>query len=211
MKSIKSTISEHNQVLESSMRRIENSFWPACAICISALQNDKKLLICGNGGSAADAQHFAAELVGRFEKERRGWPAISLCADTSILTAVGNDYGFEKCFTRQVQALGQRGDVLIAISTSGNSPNIVNVAGMAGKMGIKVIGLTGQGGGRLKNLADVLFPVASNRTARIQEIHEICLHAMAEAIETTLFSSNGESINDDGQVCITCRQSGTVA
>lgn len=211
MKSIKSTIFEHKQVLETSMRLIENSFWPACAICISALQNGKKLLICGNGGSAADAQHFAAELVGRFEKERRGWPVISLSADTSIITAVGNDYGFEKCFTRQVEALGRKGDVLIAISTSGNSPNIINVVGMARQMGIKVVGLTGEGGGKLKALADVLFQVASKRTARIQEIHEICLHAMAEAIETALFNTNGESIDDDGQACIHSRQSCTVA
>lgn len=185
-------VAEHNQVLGDSLASFEKNFDPALAVCIHCLQNQGKLMICGNGGSAADAQHFAAELVGRYEKERSPWPAVALCVDTSIITALGNDYGFEQVFARQVKALGRAGDVLVALSTSGNSPNVVRAAKAALEIGIKVIAMTGEGGGALAELADVLFAVPSRRTARIQEVHEICLHALAQAIETGLTNATAE-------------------
>lgn len=179
-------VSEHNQVLGDSLASFEKNFDTALDVCIHCLQNQGKLMICGNGGSAADAQHFAAELVGRYEKERSPWPAVALCVDTSIITALGNDYGFEQVFARQVKALGRAGDVLVALSTSGNSTNVVRAAEAAREMAIKVIALTGEGGGALADLADILFAVPSRRTARIQEVHEICLHGLAQAIEIEL-------------------------
>lgn len=185
-------VAEHNQVLGDSLASFEKNFDPALAVCIHCLQNQGKLMICGNGGSAADAQHFAAELVGRYEKERSPWPAVALCVDTSIITALGNDYGFEQVFARQVKALGRAGDVLVALSTSGNSPNVVRAAEAAREMAIKVIAMTGEGGGALAELADVLFAVPSRRTARIQEVHEICLHGLAQAIETGLTNARAE-------------------
>ncbi|MGB9499113.1 MAG: D-sedoheptulose 7-phosphate isomerase [Dissulfuribacterales bacterium] len=184
MRKFRDIVQEHNQVLEAALEPFEQNFKPARDLCLEALQKKKKLLVCGNGGSAADAQHFAAELVGRYEKERKGWPALALSTDTSVITAIANDYGFEQIFARQVQALGHQGDVLIAISTSGNSPNVLHAASTAKQLGMKVIAITGEGGGQLRALADVLFAVPSNHTARIQEIHEICLHALAETIET---------------------------
>lgn len=177
---------EHEQVIKQSLPAIEKSFQAAVELCVTALQDGNKILICGNGGSAADAQHFAAELVGRFERERNAWPAIALSTDTSILTAVANDYGFKECFARQVKALGRKGDVLIGISTSGNSENVLAAAEAAGGIGMGLISLTGEGGGRLGSLADVTFAAASKRTARIQEVHAICLHALCEFIENEL-------------------------
>lgn len=184
MRKFKDIVQEHNQVLEAALEPFEQNFKPALDLCLSALQKGKKLLVCGNGGSAADAQHFAAELVGRYEKERKGWPALALSTDTSVITAIANDYGFEQIFARQIQALGHQGDVLIAISTSGHSPNVLQAASSAKQLGMKVIAITGEGGGQLGSLADVLFAVPSKHTARIQEVHEICLHALAETIET---------------------------
>lgn len=186
MRTFSDIAAEHNRVLKAALEPFEQGFDPALAICTRAMQNQGKLLICGNGGSAADAQHFAAELVGRYERERAAWPAVALCVDTSIITALGNDYGFDQIFARQVCALGRSGDVLIAISTSGNSINVVKAAEAAGQLGMQVIAFTGQGGGKLGDLADVVFAVPSTHTARIQEVHGICLHALAEAIETEL-------------------------
>ncbi|MCD6584742.1 MAG: D-sedoheptulose 7-phosphate isomerase [Desulfobacteraceae bacterium] len=186
MRKFRDIVHEHNQVLETAIEPFEQNFIPARDLCLRALQNGKKLLVCGNGGSAADAQHFAAELVGRYEKERKGWPALALSTDTSVISAIANDYGFEQIFARQVQALGHQGDVLIAISTSGNSPNVLQAANTARQHGMKIIAFTGEGGGRLGALVDVLFAVPSKHTARVQEIHEICLHALAETIETEL-------------------------
>jgi D-sedoheptulose 7-phosphate isomerase len=197
MNTIQNIINEHKQILKASIKNIEKSFLRAHNLCLSSLQNDKKLLICGNGGSAADAQHFAAELVGRFEKERKGLPAVALTTDSSIITAIANDYGFEECFARQVQALGQSGDVLIVISTTGNSPNIIKASQAAKQIGIKIIGLTGEGGGTLRSIADELFTVPSNRKARIQEIHEIYLHALAETIEVSLIQNTEQPDEPD--------------
>ena len=124
---------------------------------VSSIKNNGKILIAGNGGSAADAQHFAAEIVGRFVKERKGYPAIALTTDTSILTAVGNDYGYDAVFSRQVEALGNENDVFIGISTSGNSKNIIEAISVAKNQGMKVVGLTGRDGGKMKELCDISF------------------------------------------------------
>ncbi len=153
---------------------------------VSAIAGHGKILICGNGGSAADAQHFAAELIGRFERERRPWPAIALTTDSSILTAVGNDYGFEDVFARQVQGLGNTGDLLIGISTSGNSPNVLRAAAVARQMGMGTIGLLGGNGGRLAAEVDHAVVIPGRGTARIQEAHILILHFWAASIESAL-------------------------
>ncbi len=154
--------------------------------CITA---GGKVLTCGNGGSAADAQHFAAEFVGRFERERPGLAAVALTTDTSILTAIGNDYDFNSIFSKQVQALGAPGDVLLAISTSGNSANVVAAVEAAHTKEMSVIGLTGHGGGKLRDMlleTDVLICVPHDRTARIQEVHLLVLHCLCDAVDLQL-------------------------
>jgi len=143
-----------------------------------------KILICGNGGSAADAQHFAAELLCHFEKERLGFPAIALSTDTSILTAWSNDYSFETVFARQVKTLGKPGDLLVAISTSGNSTNVVNAVEEARELGIFTIGLLGKDGGRLKNMVEIPIVTPSNRTAFVQECHIMVYHFWCECLES---------------------------
>ncbi len=154
-----------------------------CLLCQTALQNGNKILIAGNGGSAADAQHIAAELVGRFMAERRGLPAIALTTDTSILTSVGNDYGFNSIFARQIQAFAKPDDIFIAISTSGNSSNIIEAAIEATKCGSKVIGLLGKSGGEMKDLVDLPIIIDSDNTARIQEMHILIGHILCEYID----------------------------
>ncbi|XRO75820.1 D-sedoheptulose 7-phosphate isomerase [Methanocaldococcus sp. 28A] len=165
----------------------EENLKKAIEIILEALKNGNKILICGNGGSAADAQHFAAEIVGRFKLERKGLPAIALTTDTSILTAIGNDYGFKKIFERQVEALGKKGDVLIGISTSGNSENVIRAVNKAKEMKIYTIGLLGKGGGNLKDIVDLALIVPSNDTARIQECHLTIYHVICEEVEKRLF------------------------
>lgn len=159
----------------------------ATEISIAALRAGRKLLFCGNGGSAADAQHWAGELVSRFHYDRPGLPAIALTTDSSILTAIGNDYGYDRVFARQVEALGVAGDVLVAISTSGNSPNVVAAIEAARGQGLATIGFTGQGGGRMAALCDVCIRIPSTSTPRIQEGHEVLGHAVCALIEATLF------------------------
>lgn len=153
-----------------------------------AFKRGNKILLCGNGGSAADAQHIAAEFIARFKRERKSLPAIALTTDTSILTAVGNDYSYERVFARQVEGLGAAGDLLIAISTSGNSKNVLEAAKTARSLGLKVIGFTGKSGGALKALSNLIFQAASDETPRIQEMHITALHAVSEAVEDALFS-----------------------
>lgn len=149
----------------------------------AAINAGKKVIIAGNGGSAADAQHFACELVGRFLKEREGIPAIALTTDTSILTSIGNDYGFDSVFSRQINAIGNKGDVFIGISTSGNSKNIINAFKECKKKGIITIALVGKDGGLMKSLADYVVLVPINETPRVQEIHTMTIHMMCEMIE----------------------------
>lgn len=154
-----------------------------------ALTNNGKVLACGNGGSAADAQHFAAELIGRFERERPGLPAIALTTDSSILTAVANDYDFNQIFAKQVRALGQPGDVLLAITTSGNSANILAAVEQAHEREMTVIALTGKGGGRMNDAlfdTDLHICVPSERTARIQEVHLLTIHCLCDGIDAML-------------------------
>ena len=148
------------------------------------LKRGCRILVCGNGGSAADAQHFAAELSGRYVKERRALAGIALTVDTSALTAIGNDYGFDQVFSRQVEALGRPGDLLVGISTSGNSPNIIKAVEAAQALGLRTLALVGRDGGRLKTLADDALVVPSAVTARIQEIHMMTYHFWCEALDT---------------------------
>lgn len=174
---------EHAEVLARVRQELIGELRRAAVLAEDALRRGGKLLVFGNGGSAADAQHFSAELVGRFERERRGLPALALTANTSSVTAVGNDYGYDRVFERQVEAFASAGDVLVAISTSGNSENVVRAARLGRALGCAVIALTGQGGGKLAVESDVLVAIPSKRVSRIQEMHEICLHSLAEWIE----------------------------
>jgi D-sedoheptulose 7-phosphate isomerase len=154
---------------------------------------DGKILACGNGGSAADAQHFAAELVGRFERERPELPAIALTTDTSLLTAIANDYSFEQIFAKQVRALGAKGDVLLAISTSGNSPNVIAAITAAHEREMRIVALTGKGGGRVGELLapeDVHLCVPHTRTMRIQEVHLLTIHCLCDVVDATLLGDD---------------------
>ncbi len=166
------------------IRDIRESVFKAALMLSEAIKNGGKIMICGNGGSAADAQHLAAEIVGRFETERRAYPAIALTTDTSILTAVANDYSYDEIFARQVEALGARGDVLVGLSTSGNSGNVIKAVKTAHGRGVATVALCGKDGGELKGLADCAIVVPSGVTARIQEIHIMLLHFFAMIIET---------------------------
>jgi D-sedoheptulose 7-phosphate isomerase len=158
----------------------------AAALIAQCLRSGEKLLFFGNGGSAADAQHLAAEFVGRFQVERRALPAIALTTDSSILTAVGNDYGFDQIFARQVQALGRPGDVAIGISTSGNSPNVTSAIKQAAKQDLKTIGLAGKDGGSLAKCVDISIIIASTNVARVQECHITIGHILCELVEDDL-------------------------
>jgi D-sedoheptulose 7-phosphate isomerase len=158
---------------------------------VGALGAGRKVLVCGNGGSAADSQHFVAELVGRYTRQRRAWPALALTTDTSILTAVGNDYGFERIFARQVEAHGQPGDVLIGISTSGGSPDVLAAIETARARGLVTIGLTGRDGGALGRAVDIHLNVASPSTARTQEVHTTLLHVLCDLVERELVEIDG--------------------
>jgi D-sedoheptulose 7-phosphate isomerase len=168
----------------------------AIELMFNALSNGNKILACGNGGSAGDAQHFAAELVGRFERERFPLPAISLSTDTSIITAVGNDYSFNEIFSKQVQALGQAGDILLAISTSGNSGNVLAAVEAALEREMRIVALTGKDGGKLGKLlteADVHINVPHARTARIQEVHLVAIHSICDGLDVALFGEEDAS------------------
>jgi D-sedoheptulose 7-phosphate isomerase len=156
----------------------------------TALRAGGKILWCGNGGSAGDSQHLAAEIVGRYKRNRRGLPSVALTTDTSILTAVANDYGFEAVFARQVEALAEPGDVLVGISTSGNSGNVLCAMESARARGVVTVGFTGAGGGKLAALSDYLFAVASQETARIQEAHILAGHMLCDWIELDWIESS---------------------
>jgi D-sedoheptulose 7-phosphate isomerase len=160
----------------------------ACASMMAlALQKDRKILLFGNGGSAADCQHIAAEFVNRFQIERKPLPAIALTTDTSIITSIGNDYAFEDIFFKQVQALGKTGDIALGISTSGNSPNVIKAVQEAKKIGLSIVGFSGNKG-KLKDLSDIPFCVASDTTARIQEVHILLAHILCDLTERILFN-----------------------
>jgi D-sedoheptulose 7-phosphate isomerase len=182
-------IRQHFEDSAELKRVAVNELAAPIAQAIELMTAARKLLICGNGGSAADSQHMAAELVGRFEQERPELAAIALSTDTSVLTAVANDYGFEQVFARQVRALGREGDVLVAISTSGGSPNVLAAVHAAQERGLAVVALTGRGGGAigasLRN-GDIHLCVPHERTARIQEIHHLIIHCLCDGIDASL-------------------------
>jgi D-sedoheptulose 7-phosphate isomerase len=163
----------------------------AAELLVETLRGGGKILSCGNGGSAADAQHFAAELVNRFEMERPPLAAVALSTDTSSLTSIANDYAYQQVFSKPLRALGRRGDALLAISTSGNSGNVLEAMQAAHELGIRVVALTGNGGGRMAAAlqpGDVHLCVPHKKTARIQEVHLVCIHCLCDAIDTLLFS-----------------------
>jgi D-sedoheptulose 7-phosphate isomerase len=187
---IRQHFQESAQVKLQAAEELAEPISQAVEIMFTALSNGNKILACGNGGSAADCQHFAAELVGRFERERLPLPALALTTDTSILTAVGNDYGFREVYAKQVQAFGQSGDVLLALSTSGNSANVVAAIEAAVERDMRIIALTGKGGGVMGELmseADVHICVPHDRTARIQEVHALTIHILCDGIDVALF------------------------
>jgi len=177
------------QLKLSSIEKLAGPIAEAIETMVAALASDRKILACGNGGSAGDAQHLAAELIGRFERERPELAALALTTDSSILTAVANDYRFEEVFSKQVRGLGQAGDVLVAISTSGNSANVIAAIDAAHERGLKVVALTGKGGGRIADMladGDVHLCVPHERTARIQEVHLLIIHCLCDGIDTVL-------------------------
>ena len=176
------SIQDHAKVIDQ-LKLQQELFENVAHHMIGAIRDGKKVLWCGNGGSAADSQHLAAELVGRFRRERRAWPSIALTTDTSILTAVGNDYGYDAIFARQVEALCQAGDVLVGLSTSGNSPNVCNAIQCARSIGAYTVGMTGEDGGQLAAMADLCLRVASRSTARIQECHILFGHLLCDRME----------------------------
>lgn len=187
---IEKTLNAHIETFQTVLKTQISQISDCAEIIFDAFSKGNKVLICGNGGSAADAQHIAAEWVGRYETERVALPAIALTTDTSALTALANDYSFEKIFARQVEALAQPGDILIAISTSGNSPNVISAVMTARAKGCKVIGLTGADGKKLASLCDRCILVPARRTARIQEAHITIGHIWCEIIDERLKSKN---------------------
>ena len=183
---ITSRVLESIHVKEETLKTNLDNIIQMVEILIQALKSGGKILFFGNGGSAADSQHIAAEFIGRFQQERKSFAAIALTTDTSILTALGNDYGFDCIFSRQLEGLGKPGDVVMAYSTSGNSKNVLEGVKKAKQMGIKVLSFTGCGGGKLAPLSDVSLIVSSDNTARIQESHICFSHIICEIVENRL-------------------------
>ena len=194
MINIENRITRHFQDSVETKQRVAVALTPRIAaashLMVNSLKNGGKILACGNGGSAGDSQHFAAELIGRFERERAELAAIALTTDSSILTAVANDYSFDEIFSKQVRGLGKSGDILFAISTSGNSRNVVAAIEAAHLKGMHVVGMTGRNGGKIADLmksSDVLLNVDSQLTTRIQEVHLLTLHCLCDAIDNLMF------------------------
>jgi D-sedoheptulose 7-phosphate isomerase len=185
---IAAQLAAHREVIA----RVERELSPLIAEMVTLLAETfargGKLLVVGNGGSAADAQHFAAEIVGRFKMERKGLPAIALTTDTSILTAIGNDYGFDRVFSRQVEALAAPGDLIVGISTSGNSPNVLQALELAREKGCCTVGLLGKDGGTIKDVCDLALIVPTSDTPRVQEGHITIIHIVCDLLEKTMFA-----------------------
>ena len=179
---IENEFSEHLKVAQN-MSTLTNQVEVAAQLCIDSLNNGGKILIFGNGGSAADAQHIAAELVGRYKVERRGLPAIALTTDTSALTSIGNDYGYDRVFDRQVEALANKGDMAIGISTGGSSGNVISALKLAKEMGCRTIGFSGRDGGEMNTLCDVNLVVPAQDTPRIQEMHIVIGHTICHLVD----------------------------
>lgn len=183
---IRESFAEHRQVVATAADRVGPALEEAVRTVCDCLDSGGRVWTMGNGGSAAQAQHVAAELVGRFQRDREGWSAVALTADTSTLTSIANDSGFEQVFARQVRALARSGDVVLGLSTSGNSPNVVEGADAAQAVGCVVVGMTGEHGGRLAQACDVLLAVPSRNVARIQEVHQLYVHLLVEGVEDRL-------------------------
>ena len=181
-----SEMDEHEQVLGATREALREPFARLVAVCLKAVRNGNKIVFFGNGGSAADAQHLATELAVRYERDRAPIAALALTTDTSMLTAIGNDYGFDDLFSRQVEALCRPGDVVIGISTSGNSENVIRALKAARNLDAVAAGFGGRDGGRMRGLADPLLVVPSDDTARIQEMHITLGHMLCGALETEL-------------------------
>jgi D-sedoheptulose 7-phosphate isomerase len=184
---IKTQLAEHAALMQRIEETMTESIAATVIMLADALGAGNKLLVMGNGGSAADAQHFAAEIIGRFKLERSALPAIALTTDSSVLTAIGNDYGFDAVFSRQVEGLGRPGDVVFGISTSGNSPNVLAALAKARELGCRTIALLGRDGGEIKAVADLPLIVPSKDTPRIQEGHLTIIHIICDLLEKRLF------------------------
>jgi D-sedoheptulose 7-phosphate isomerase len=184
---IKKQLQGHRAVIDLLERDLTPLIAEMSSLISTALRDGNKLLVMGNGGSAADSQHFVAEIVGRFKMERKALPAIALSTDTSILTAIGNDYGFESIFSRQVEALAAPGDIVVGLSTSGNSPNVLKALKVAHERGCRTIGLLGKDGGSIKAACDLVLVVSSTDTPRIQEGHITVIHIVCDLVEKALF------------------------
>jgi D-sedoheptulose 7-phosphate isomerase len=180
---IKNEINDHIKTSEKVLDSLSESIELASILCIDALKNGNKILLFGNGGSAADAQHIAAEIIGRYKTERKGLPAIAITTDSSVMTSIGNDYGFLHIFDRQIKALTNKGDLLIAISTGGNSENVVNALKISKNLGCKTIGLSGRKGGEFNSLCDLNIIIPSDDTPRIQEMHILVGHIICHLID----------------------------
>ena len=180
---IKNEFLSHLDTINKVIETMEDKLNEASILAVETLKNGNKILLCGNGGSAADAQHIAAELSGRYKTERRGLPGIALTTDTSALTAIGNDYGYDRIFDRQVEALANEGDLIIGISTSGNSKNVINALKLAQELGCKTLGFSGRDGGAMNELCNVNLIVPSDDTPRIQEMHILFGHTICQIID----------------------------
>jgi len=178
----------HLETIQAVMGSMEEKLEKASALVVEALKRGNKVLLCGNGGSAADAQHIAAELTGRYKTERRGLPGIALTTDTSALTAIGNDYGYDRVFDRQVEALANEGDLLVGISTSGNSANVISALTLAKSLGCATLGFSGRDGGKMNEVCDINLIVPSDDTPRIQEMHILFGHIICHIIDETFLS-----------------------
>lgn len=191
MKKVFNTIfSEHRRAVEKSFSSSQVKILECITReILKAFKAGRKIMLCGNGGSAADSQHIAAEFIARFKRERQSLPALALTTDTSILTAVANDYDYTQIFSRQIEGLGQKGDILIAISTSGKSKNVIQAVKQAKRQGILAIGFAGGAGGELKKVADICFVAQAAKTPHIQEVHSTALHAISEVVEDVLFGA----------------------
>jgi len=185
---ITSQLASHREVITKMERELSPLIAEMVTLLVETFTQGGKLLVMGNGGSAADAQHFVAEIVGRFKMERRGLPAIALSTDTSILTAIGNDYGFDRVFYRQVEALAAPGDLVVGISTSGNSVNVLQALELAREKGCKTVGLLGKDGGSIKEVCDLALIVPTNDTPRVQEGHITIIHIVCDLLEKSMFA-----------------------
>ena len=188
LENIKKQFQDNIDLHKVSAEHLAENIAKATQVIIDAYKNGNKVLLCGNGGSAADAQHIAGELVGRFKKERKALPAIALTTDASIMTAVANDYWYDLLFARQIEALGKQGDILILITTSGNSVNLIRAAEKANFIGMKTIGFLGRDGGKLKDIVNLSIVVPGEDSARIQEVHILIAHIIGDLVEQELIN-----------------------